>query len=59
MSKIKNLGKTLSKKQQRGINGGVFCIIHCYDECLSAGFSNGYCVNSCQQQAAENGGGGF
>ena len=61
MKKLKNLGEALSKNEQRAINGGAFCIIHCYAECLE---SNGYdsdqfCGQLCQNLAAQNGGGGF
>jgi len=61
LKKVLNLGNVLNKKEQRSINGGIFCMIHCLDECLASfGYDQQYgqyCTQDCQNQANQNGGG--
>ena len=57
MKNLKNLGKSISKKEQRAISGGQFCVIHCYAECLESGQEQSFCTNHCTKLNIANGGG--
>ncbi|WP_299163265.1 hypothetical protein [uncultured Tenacibaculum sp.] len=50
---ILNLGKTLSKKEQKAINGGVDCF-DCQDYCIANSGGNrmvyGICMDECISQ---------
>lgn len=53
LKNILNLGNTLSKKEQKSIYGGEFCVWHCIDECYSSvGPGEGEptrCIQNCIQ----------
>lgn len=62
LKNIANLGEVLNKKEQKGIQGGQFCMIHCLDECISGlavysqqGAQN--CSQTCTNLAGDQGGG--
>lgn len=49
----------LDKKEQKGIQGGQFCVIHCIGECYTGALNQSEitaCENECKQLATENGG---
>ncbi len=64
LKNISNLGTTLSKKDQKSIQGGEFCAIHCIAECYNSIDINDQealaaCNARCQRLSNQHGNGGF